>query len=124
MRLPLRKRISLGADWKKITEQPAEKRDACRRYRPRRRNPDTARHSRDSEAFYGVYEPATRTIYTNGVPSTAACVDALLDAILLTGICSTRCNRRPSRCVGASAITASRSRSSRWRYRRRVPAAR
>jgi len=29
-------------DWKKITQQLAEKREACRRYRSRRRRPDTA----------------------------------------------------------------------------------
>ncbi len=40
------------------------------------------RFARESDAFYGVYEPATRTIYANGVPSAAAGVDALLDAIL------------------------------------------
>jgi hypothetical protein len=69
-------------DWKKITQQLAEKREACRRYRSRRRSPNTARPARSSEAFYGVYEPGTRTIYANGVPSTAAGVGALLDAIL------------------------------------------
>jgi hypothetical protein len=68
-------------DWKKITAQLAEKRDACRRYRFRRRN-YTASHARESVAFYGVYEPATRTIYANGVPSNAAGVGAQLDAIL------------------------------------------
>jgi hypothetical protein len=69
-------------DWKKITAQLAEKRDACRHYRSRRTNSHTASHARGSDAFYGVYEPATRTIYANGVPSTAAGVGALLDAIL------------------------------------------
>jgi hypothetical protein len=33
-------------------------------------------------SFCGVYEPSTRTIYTNGVPSTGGCVEALLDAML------------------------------------------
>jgi hypothetical protein len=69
-------------DWKKITQQLAEKRDACRRYRSRRRHPDTPSQSRGSEPFYGVYEPGTRTLYASGVPSTAAGVGALLDAIL------------------------------------------
>jgi hypothetical protein len=41
-------------DWKKISRQLAEKREACRRYRSRRRNPDTARHPRGREPFYGV----------------------------------------------------------------------
>ena len=38
--------------------------------------------ARVSEPFYGVYEPATRTVYVNDVPSSAAGVGALLDAIL------------------------------------------
>jgi hypothetical protein len=69
-------------DWKKITQQLAEKREACRRYRSRRRNPSTATQARRSDDFYGVYEPGTRTIFANGVPSTAAGVGALLDAVL------------------------------------------
>jgi len=69
-------------DWKKITQQLAEKREACRRYRSRRRRPDTARHLGASEPFYGVYEPGTRTVYVNDVPSSAAGVGALLDALL------------------------------------------
>lgn len=69
-------------DWKKITQQLAEKREACRRYRSRRRCPDTARHPDAGDPFYGVYEPSTRTVYVNDVPSSAACVGALLDAIL------------------------------------------
>jgi hypothetical protein len=57
-------------DWKKITQQLAEKREACRRYRSRRRSPDTASHSRGSKPlFYGVYEPGTRTVYVNEVCS-------------------------------------------------------
>ena len=68
-------------DWKKIAQQLAEKREACRRYRSRRRNPGPASHSRGSEPFYGIYEPGTRTVYVN-VPSSAAGVGALLDAIL------------------------------------------
>jgi hypothetical protein len=69
-------------DWKKITQQLAEKREACRRYRSRRRSPRSTSHSRGSDAFYGVYEPGTRTVYVNDVPSSAAGVGALLDAIL------------------------------------------
>jgi hypothetical protein len=57
-------------DWKKITQQLAEKREACRRYRSRRRSPDTASHSRGSEPlFYGVYKTDPRTVYVNDVPS-------------------------------------------------------
>jgi hypothetical protein len=69
-------------DWKKITRQLAEKREACRRYRSRRRSLDTASHSRGREPFYGTYEPGTRTVYVNDVPSTAAGLGGLLDAIL------------------------------------------
>ena len=69
-------------DWKKITQQLAEKREACRRYRSRRRSPDTARRLGVGEPFYGIYEPGTRTVYVNGIPSSAAGVGALLDAVL------------------------------------------
>ena len=68
-------------DWKKITQQLAEKREACRRYRTRPRT-TARRSSRDDEALFGFYEPGTRTIFTNGVPSTAAGVGRLLDAVL------------------------------------------
>ena len=69
-------------DWKEITQQLAVKREACRRYRSRRRSPRGTSHSRGSDAFYGVYEPGSRTVYVNDVPSSAAGVGALLDAIL------------------------------------------
>jgi hypothetical protein len=69
-------------DWTAITRQLAVKRAACRRYRSRRRSPHSASQARGSEAFYGVYEPGTRTVYANGVPSSAAGVGALLDAVL------------------------------------------
>jgi hypothetical protein len=69
-------------DWKKITQQLAEKREACRRYRSRRRNPDTASRSRGIKPFYGVYEPRTRAVYVNDVPSSAAGLGALLDVVL------------------------------------------
>jgi len=32
--------------------------------------------------FYGVYEPSTRTIYTEGFPGNAQTAGALLDAVL------------------------------------------
>jgi len=57
-------------------------REACRRYRSRRRSSDTTRHPSAGEPFYGVYEPGTRTVYVNDVPSSAAGVRALLDALL------------------------------------------
>jgi hypothetical protein len=44
--------------------------------------PDRARRLSASEPFYGVYEPGTRTIYANGVPTSTAGVGALLDAVL------------------------------------------
>ena len=69
-------------DWKKITQQLAEKREACRRYRSRRRSPYGTSHSSGGDPFCGVYEPGTRTAYVNDVPSSAAGVGALLDAIL------------------------------------------
>ncbi len=68
-------------DWKGITQQLAEKREACRRYRTRPRKP-AGRGARDDGPMFGVYEPGTRTVYANGIPSTAAGVGRLLDAIL------------------------------------------
>ncbi len=68
-------------DWKGITQQLAEKREDCRRYRTRPRKP-AGRGARDDGPMFGVYEPGTCTVYTNGIPSTAAGVGRLLDAIL------------------------------------------
>jgi len=68
-------------DWKGITQQFAEKREACRRYRTRTRR-SAGRSPRDDGPLFGVYEPGTRTVFTNGVPSTAAGVGRLLDAVL------------------------------------------
>jgi len=68
-------------DWKGITQQLAEKREDCRRYRTRPRKP-AGRGSRDDGPLFGIYEPGTRTVFTNGVPSTAAGAGRLLDAIL------------------------------------------
>ena len=68
-------------NWKKITEQLAAKREACRRYRTRSRR-TVSRSGRDDEPLFGVYEPSTRTIFTNGVPSTLAGMGRLLDAVL------------------------------------------
>lgn len=69
-------------DWKKITQQLAEKREACRRYRTRSRRPAGRSASWDGEPVFGIYEPGTRTVYTRGIPSTAAGVGRLLDAVL------------------------------------------
>ena len=66
-------------DWKKIAQQLIEKRDASRRYRVRRRISATARQR---EAFYAVYDPITRTVYADDVPSSMGGVAALLDAVL------------------------------------------
>ena len=73
---------NVAFDWKKITQQLAEKREACRRYRTRSRKATGRNGSRDGDPLFGVYEPGTRTIYTNRIPSTAAGVGRLLDAIL------------------------------------------
>jgi hypothetical protein len=50
-------------DWKKLDRQLAEKREACRGYRARRRDSSAARRPRQREAFYSVYDPFTRTVY-------------------------------------------------------------
>lgn len=68
-------------DWKRITEQLAEKREACRRYRTRPRR-TAGRRTREGEPLFGIYEPGTRTIFTNGIPSTLAGVGRLLDAVV------------------------------------------
>lgn len=68
-------------DWKKVLQQLAEKREARRRYRTRPRRPAGSSGSRDGKPVFGIYEPGTRTVYTNGIPSTAAGVGRLLDAV-------------------------------------------
>jgi hypothetical protein len=69
-------------DWKKITQQLAEKREDCRRYRTRSRKVTRRNALYDDDPMFGVYEPSTRTIYTSGIPSSAAGVGRLLDAVL------------------------------------------
>ena len=69
-------------DWKKLDRQLAEKREACRGYRARRRESTAVRQPRHREAFYSVYDPITRTVYADEFPSSAGGVAALLDAIL------------------------------------------
>ena len=70
-------------DWKKITRQLAEKREVCRDYRVRRIEAAAERRKADSgEPFLSVYDPLTRTVYANGIPSTAAGAGMLLDAVL------------------------------------------
>ena len=69
-------------DWKKITQQLAEKREACRRYRTRSWRPAARIASQDGEPVFGIYETGTRTVYASGVPSTAAGAGRLLDAVL------------------------------------------
>ena len=67
-------------DWKKIDRQLAEKREACRGYRSRRRTAAAARrHPREREPFYAVYDPFSRTVYADGDMGHAL---PLLDAIL------------------------------------------
>ena len=55
----------------------AEKREACRRYRSRRRTSGTARLPRTREPLYAVYDPITRTVYADGEDA-----GALLEAVL------------------------------------------
>ena len=69
-------------DWKKITQQLAEKCEDCRRYRTRPRKATRRSSLYDDDPVFGVYEPSTRTIYTSGIPSSAAGVGWLLDAVL------------------------------------------
>ena len=72
----------IAFDWKKIGQQLAEKREACRRYRSRRRTSGTAHLPRAREPLYAVYDPITRTVYADSVPSTDEGAGALLDAVL------------------------------------------
>jgi hypothetical protein len=69
-------------DWRKIVLQLAEKREACRRFRSRRRSPDASRASLARESFHGVFDPGTRTVYVDRVPSSVAGAGALIDAIV------------------------------------------
>lgn len=69
-------------DWKKITQQLAEKREACRRYRTRPRTSPRRVALHDDGPVFGVYESASRTIYTSGIPSTTVGVWRLLDAVV------------------------------------------
>ncbi len=68
-------------DWKKIPRQLAEKREACRCYRSRRRASARLPHAR--KPLYAVFDPAIRAVYTDE-PRTAEDAAALLDAILST----------------------------------------
>jgi hypothetical protein len=65
-------------DWKKIARQLAEKREACRQYRSRRR---TQRPRIPREPFYGVIDPFRRTVYVND-PTNLTGVGALLDRLM------------------------------------------
>ena len=66
-------------DWKKIAGQLAEKREACRCYRSRRRA--SGRRERAHKPLCAVFDPAMRTVCVDG-PSTVEDAAALLDAIL------------------------------------------
>lgn len=69
-------------DWKKIGQQLAEKRNVCRRYRSRRRIASADRRPHRRHPSYAVYDPISRTVYVDDVPSTAGGVGSLLDAVL------------------------------------------
>jgi hypothetical protein len=66
-------------DGKEIARQLAEKREACRCYRSRRRSSARLRHVR--QPLYAVFDPAPRAVYAD-IPTTAEDAAALLDAIL------------------------------------------
>jgi hypothetical protein len=65
-------------DWKKIARQLAEKREACRRYRSRRR---TSAAPRRRQPLTAAYDPITRAVYVDAMPSPADAF-ALLDVLL------------------------------------------
>ena len=73
-----RRHPDVDFDWQTITRQLAEKREICRRYHSRRR---TVRAPRVREPFYGVFDPAERTVYVND-PTNIAGMSAMLDAII------------------------------------------
>jgi hypothetical protein len=66
-------------DWKKIAGQLAEKQEACRCYRSRRRA--SARLPQANKPLYAVFDPVMHTVCVDE-PSTAEDAAALLDAIL------------------------------------------
>ena len=66
-------------DWKKIGKQLAEKREACRLYRSRRRTSAPRSRRRQPRYGYAVYDPLTRTVYADEAAADGA---ALLDAVL------------------------------------------
>jgi hypothetical protein len=73
-------------DWKKIARQLAEKREACRRYRSRRRSSAAARPPRSRPTHYAVYDPRTRTLYADEAADGAALLDAMLCFDRMTGL--------------------------------------
>jgi len=73
-----RRHPDVDFNWKTITRQLVEKREICRHYRSRRR---TVRAPRVREPFYGVFDPAERTVYVND-PTNIAGMSAMLDAII------------------------------------------
>jgi hypothetical protein len=56
----------------------AEKREVCRSYRSRRRTPKT-RVASPSPGFLGVYDPFTRTVYTDDIADALPLLDAVLE---------------------------------------------
>ena len=85
-------------DWKKIGKQLAEKREACRRYRSRRRAAAPLSHARQPRYGYAVYDPITRTVYADEPAAHGA---VLLDAVLsfdrMTGLPLWPLSRGPKR---------------------------
>jgi hypothetical protein len=65
-------------DWKKIDRQLTEKREACRRYRSRRRTAKT-RVASPRQSFLGFYDPFTRTVYADDIADALPLLDAVLE---------------------------------------------
>jgi hypothetical protein len=65
-------------DWKKIDRQLMEKREACRRYRSRRRTAKT-RVGPPHQGLLGVYDPFTRTVYADDIADALPLLDAVLE---------------------------------------------
>jgi hypothetical protein len=85
-------------DWKNIGKQLAEKREACRRYRSRRRAAAPHSHARQPRCGYAVYDPITRTVYADEPAADgASLLDAFLSFDRMTGLPLWPLSREPKR---------------------------
>jgi hypothetical protein len=86
------------SDWKTVGEQLAEKREACRRYRSRRRALAPRSRARQPRYGYAVSDPITRTVDADEPAADGA---GLLDAVLsldrMTGLPLWPLSRGPKR---------------------------